>query len=70
MSFGFGIGDILAVTQLAKDIRKSFIGAPPQFASISQELGLDVDMPAHLSMLILEQSQKPLNCPRRHRDSL
>jgi len=35
MSFGFSVGDFLAVIQLANKIRKDFVGAPSQFSSIS-----------------------------------
>lgn len=31
MSFGFGVGDFLAVIQLANKIRKDFAGAPSEF---------------------------------------
>lgn len=37
MSFGFGVGDFLAVINLAKKIRKEFIDAPSQFKEISEE---------------------------------
>jgi hypothetical protein len=35
MSFGFSVGDFLAVIQLANKIRKDFVGAPSQFSEIS-----------------------------------
>ena len=35
MSFGFSVGDFLAVIQLANKIRKDFVGAPSQFSDIS-----------------------------------
>ncbi|KAM0130917.1 hypothetical protein ACHAP3_007144 [Botrytis cinerea] len=38
MSFGFGIGDILAVIELARKIRKDFADAPSQFKDISLEV--------------------------------
>ncbi|OQD71694.1 hypothetical protein PENPOL_c001G06226 [Penicillium polonicum] len=38
MSFGFGIGDFLAVIQLANKTRKAFVDAPVQFKSISDEV--------------------------------
>jgi hypothetical protein len=31
MSFGFGVGDFLAVIELANKIRKDFAGAPDEF---------------------------------------
>jgi len=37
MSFGFSVGDFLAVIDLAKRIRKEFIDAPGQFKAISDE---------------------------------
>jgi len=37
MSFGFSVGDFLAIIKLAKNIRKDFIGAPVQFRDISSE---------------------------------
>lgn len=37
MSFGFGIGDFIAVLELAIKIRKEFAGAPGQFKNISDE---------------------------------
>ena len=38
MSFGFGVGDILAVTQLAIKIRKRFSDAPTKLQDISYEV--------------------------------
>lgn len=37
MSFGFSIGDFLAVISLASKIRKEFVDAPSQFKAISDE---------------------------------
>jgi hypothetical protein len=37
MSFGFSIGDFIAVIQLANKVRKEFSGAPVQFNAISHE---------------------------------
>jgi len=37
MSFGFGIGDFITVSELAKKIRKDFVDAPSQFKAISDE---------------------------------
>jgi hypothetical protein len=37
MSFGFSVGDFVAVLQLAKTIRERFVGAPEQFKAISNE---------------------------------
>jgi hypothetical protein len=37
MSFGFSVGDFLAVLELAKKIRREFIDAPGQFNDISDE---------------------------------
>ncbi|KAL1882942.1 hypothetical protein Daus18300_000580 [Diaporthe australafricana] len=38
MSFGFGVGDFLAVIQLATKLRKNFSDAPEQFEVISDEV--------------------------------
>jgi hypothetical protein len=35
MSFEISVGNILAVTKLAKKIRKDFVGAPAQCSDIS-----------------------------------
>ena len=37
MSFGFSVGDFLAVMELTNKIRREFIGAPSQFKNISDE---------------------------------
>jgi len=37
MSFGFGVGDFLAVANLAKTTREQFRDAPSEFAAISGE---------------------------------
>jgi hypothetical protein len=37
MSFGFGVGDFLAVLQLANKVRERFVDAPSQFQGISSE---------------------------------
>jgi ElaB/YqjD/DUF883 family membrane-anchored ribosome-binding protein len=38
MSFGFSVGDFLAVIELANKIRRDFNGAPDQFKEIAQEV--------------------------------
>ncbi|KAI1269810.1 hypothetical protein F5Y18DRAFT_437656 [Xylariaceae sp. FL1019] len=38
MSFGFSVDDFLAVAELVRKVRKSFVGAPDQFRHISNEL--------------------------------
>ena len=38
MSFGFSVGDFLAILTLAGKIRKDFKGAPSQFKSISDDV--------------------------------
>jgi hypothetical protein len=38
MSFGLGVGDFIAVLQLANTIRGRFDDAPEQFKAISNEL--------------------------------
>ncbi|KAF3012972.1 hypothetical protein E8E14_004221 [Neopestalotiopsis sp. 37M] len=55
MSFGFGVGDFLAVIKLANDIRKDFADAPEQFQQITAEVrnlaivlgDVDVSLAAH-----------------------
>jgi hypothetical protein len=42
MSFGFGIGDFIAVIDLAKKIRREFVDAPSQFKDISDEYVIEV----------------------------
>ncbi len=37
MSFGIGIGDFVAVIDLANKTRKKFVGAPSQLKNISDE---------------------------------
>lgn len=37
MSFGVGVGDLLAIISLANKIRKDFLGAPADFKSITDE---------------------------------
>lgn len=37
MSFGFSVGDFVAVFELANKIRKEFADAPNQFKAISDE---------------------------------
>jgi hypothetical protein len=37
MSFGYSVGDFIAVLELANNIRKQFIDAPDQFKAISKE---------------------------------
>ena len=37
MSFGFSIGDFIAVMELANRVRKEFVAAPSQFKSLSDE---------------------------------
>jgi hypothetical protein len=37
MSFGFGVGDFIAILQLANTIRERFVSAPEQFKAISNE---------------------------------
>ena len=37
MSFGFSVGDFIAVIGLANKIRKDFVDAPSQFKAISDE---------------------------------
>lgn len=64
MSFGFGVGDFLAVFQLANMIRKGFADAPSQFKAISDEYASPV-MTLSIADFVNEQSQKPLDRPSR-----
>ncbi|KAF7541629.1 hypothetical protein G7054_g471 [Neopestalotiopsis clavispora] len=55
MSFGFGVGDFLAVIKLGNDIRRDFADAPAQFQQITAEIrnlvivlgDVDVSLAAH-----------------------
>ncbi|KAI7778806.1 hypothetical protein LA080_001587 [Diaporthe eres] len=38
MSFGFGVGDFLAVLKLANEVRKQFANAPKEFTDISDDI--------------------------------
>lgn len=38
MSFGFGVGDFLAVIELANKVRKRFVDAPTKLRDISYEV--------------------------------
>lgn len=37
MSFGFSVGDFIAVIELANRVRKEFVDTPSQFKAISDE---------------------------------
>ena len=37
MSFGVGVGDIIAVTNIANKVRKRFVDAPDQFKAVADE---------------------------------
>lgn len=37
MSFGFGVGDFLAILKLANDLRGRFAQAPKEYKSITEE---------------------------------
>ena len=43
MSFGFGVGDFLAVLQLAHDLGGRFAQAPTEYKAIREEYVLDLD---------------------------
>ncbi len=45
MSFGFSIGDIVAVAQIAHKLRKEYTGAPSQFKNVSDECVADAPRP-------------------------
>jgi hypothetical protein len=40
MSFGYSVGDCIAILQLANKVRERFNDAPEQFKAISNESGL------------------------------
>lgn len=48
MSFGFSVGDFLAVIRLVNKIRKDFVGAPSQFRDISNVYVTSIDETAIL----------------------
>ncbi|KAI9931980.1 hypothetical protein AWENTII_010289 [Aspergillus wentii] len=50
MSFGFGIGDFVAVIQLGKKILDDFVGAPSQFKAISEEFQILVKILEYLGV--------------------
>ncbi|EDN96577.1 hypothetical protein SS1G_01503 [Sclerotinia sclerotiorum 1980 UF-70] len=60
MSFGFGIGDILAVIELAKNLRKDFINAPRQFQDISTDKILN-DIKTNAGQFYERQDIRELN---------
>lgn len=39
MSFGFSIGDFIAVIEHSNKLRKKFVDAPAQFKALSDEYG-------------------------------
>ena len=43
MSFGVGVGDVIAVSQLAKSLWKSFNDSGDQFMAISTECALPIE---------------------------
>ena len=45
MSFGFSIGDFLAIIELISKVRKDFADAPNQFQNISDEFVAFLDYP-------------------------
>lgn len=42
MSFGVGVGDIIAVSELAGKIRKRFVDSPEEYRAISEEYEIKV----------------------------
>lgn len=42
MSFGVGVGDIIAVSELAGKIRKRFVDSPDEYRAISNEYEIKV----------------------------
>jgi NACHT domain len=61
MSFGFGVGDFLAVIQLANDIRNDFTSAPSQFAEVSDLYAALAEMKAKLTSNRAESLSTILN---------
>ncbi|KAF7546323.1 hypothetical protein G7046_g9333 [Stylonectria norvegica] len=59
MSFGFGVGDFLAVIKLVNTVRKDFVDAPEQFQAISDDVrGLSfVLLDADVSSAQLSETQ-------------
>lgn len=45
MAFGFGVGDVVKVLELANEIRTRFVDAPAQFGAISDELVMSTETP-------------------------
>ena len=37
MSFGVGVGDIIAVAKIANKVRKRFVDSPDQFKAVADE---------------------------------
>ncbi|KFY18089.1 hypothetical protein V492_00159 [Pseudogymnoascus sp. VKM F-4246] len=62
MSFGFSVGDFIAVIELAKRVRREFVDAPGQFKAISDEVrGLSIvlqDVEDRLSGPDLDEKQE------------
>ncbi|KAJ5347715.1 uncharacterized protein N7506_000968 [Penicillium brevicompactum] len=64
MSFGFSIGDFITVIEKTNQLRKDFIGAPPQFKAISDELRnleiviRDLEVDQHNTHLNAKQKQE------------
>jgi hypothetical protein len=53
MSFGYSVGDLLAILKLADDLKKCFSQAPQQFKTISEEYDHKLFQPFH-------HEQKPM----------
>ncbi|GLB16234.1 hypothetical protein AtubIFM61612_006078 [Aspergillus tubingensis] len=66
MSFGFGVGDFLAIIQLANKIRKDFVEAPAQLRDLSDEVrNLSIvvqDLEVELSGKELDRAQEAELC--------
>jgi hypothetical protein len=45
MSFGFSVGDIITISQLARSIWKKFVDSPDQFKAIRTESVLPSNKP-------------------------
>lgn len=66
MSFGYSVGDCIAILQLANKVRERFDDAPEQFKVISNEQVL-TNSPCNAYRLILLQNDKSFECPSRDR---
>lgn len=55
MSFGFSIGDFLALVRLVEGTRKRFKGAPAEYAALVDECGVSLPTSPGSSMLTQQE---------------